>query len=127
MIRAAMLYLLVAVALSVIESVYRPGIALRATGFHLLTVGWATQLIFAVIFWMFPKISRERPRGNESLMATGAILLNVGILLRLVVEPAASLGPARWVGPLLGLSALAQFTAVVALIGASWPRVRGRD
>ena len=34
---------------------------------HLLVIGWLSQLIFGIAFWMFPKYSREMPRGNESL------------------------------------------------------------
>jgi heme/copper-type cytochrome/quinol oxidase subunit 1 len=32
--------------------------------FHLFLVGWVTQMIFGVIYWMFPIITRTRPRGN---------------------------------------------------------------
>lgn len=126
MIRAAMLYLLVAMAMAIVSAATPRGAALRATQFHLVTVGWATQLIFGVIYWMFPKVSRERPRGNETLMASGAIMLNLGILLRLIAEPAASVGTMGWVGPLLAASAIAQLVAVAALVAASWPRVRGK-
>lgn len=34
---------------------------------HLFVLGWITQLIFGVVFWMFPKYSAEKPRGSESL------------------------------------------------------------
>src|SRR5574340_673049 len=34
---------------------------------HLLVFGWLTQLVFGVVFWMFPKYSTQRPRGNEAL------------------------------------------------------------
>ena len=34
---------------------------------HLLVFGWLTQLIFGVVFWMFPKFSVEKPRGSETL------------------------------------------------------------
>ena len=33
--------------------------------FHLFMVGWVTQMIFGVIFWMFPIVTRARPRGSE--------------------------------------------------------------
>jgi ABC-type enterobactin transport system permease subunit len=34
--------------------------------YHLLMVGWATQLIGGVALWMFPVHSRERPRGDRA-------------------------------------------------------------
>lgn len=39
--------------------------------FHMFLLGWITQLIMGIVLWMFPKYSKERPRGNEGLaMAT---------------------------------------------------------
>ncbi|MBZ0254104.1 MAG: hypothetical protein K8I02_12260, partial [Candidatus Methylomirabilis sp.] len=35
--------------------------------FHLFLVGFVAQLIFGVAYWMFPKASKERPRGSEAL------------------------------------------------------------
>src|SRR6476660_2692413 len=32
---------------------------------HLLVVGWITQVIFGVAYWMFPRYSAEQPRGSE--------------------------------------------------------------
>lgn len=50
-------------------------------------VGWVTQMIFGVIYWMFPIITRAQPRGNERLGWAVYILLNVGLLLRVIYEP----------------------------------------
>ena len=35
--------------------------------FHLFMVGWVTQMIFGISFWMFPIITREEPRGSLRL------------------------------------------------------------
>lgn len=35
--------------------------ALSPVYFHLFMVGWVTQLIAGVAYWMFPKFSKERP------------------------------------------------------------------
>lgn len=51
-------------------------------------VGWVTQMIIGVAFWMFPKYTRERPRGSEALAWITYVLLNVGLLLRAIAEPA---------------------------------------
>jgi len=59
-IKCAMLYLIVALALSILmqsglsRKVPLLGV-LWPTYLHLLVVGWLTQLIFGVAFWMFPK------------------------------------------------------------------------
>jgi hypothetical protein len=34
---------------------------------HLFVVGFVAQMIFGVAFWMFPRYSRDEPRGSERL------------------------------------------------------------
>lgn len=94
--------------------------------YHLLMVGWATQLICGVALWMFPVLSRERPRGDERLgwLTYGA--LNAGLLLRVIGEPLHAWRPSPWTGWALALSALLQTLAIWAFVFAIWPRVRGR-
>ena len=76
--------------------------ALLPVFYHLLMVGWATQLIWGVALWMFPALSRERPRGDERVgwVAYGA--LNAGLLLRAVAEPLHAWGEREWTGAALG-------------------------
>ncbi|HSE28110.1 MAG TPA: hypothetical protein VLA95_07750 [Gemmatimonadales bacterium] len=92
--------------------------------FHLLTVGWLTQLIFGVAHWMFPRAGADRPRGREALMWAALLLVNAGLLLRLAAEPLAALGHAT--GPALAASGLLQFAAAACFTANTWPRVRGR-
>jgi hypothetical protein len=100
--------------------------ALLPVYYHLLMLGWATQLIGGVALWMFPPLSRERPRGDERLgwFAYGA--LNAGLLLRAVAEPANAAAPRSIWGVALALAALLQVLAIWALVIALWPRVKGR-
>ncbi|HWQ14883.1 MAG TPA: hypothetical protein VNL77_18940 [Roseiflexaceae bacterium] len=101
--------------------------ALLPVYYHLLMVGWVTQLIGGVALWMFPPLSRERPRGDERLgwLAYGA--LNGGLLLRAVAEPAHTWSPGPWSGAALALSALLQPLAAWSLVAALWPRVKGKS
>src|SRR3972149_11201059 len=85
--------------------------ALGPVYFHLFMVGWVTQLIFGVVFWMFPKHSKERPRGSEALGWLTFGLLNAGLLLRLGGEPAQALDPAPLWGRTLAVSAVLQWAA----------------
>ncbi len=91
---------------------------------HLFVLGWLTQLIFGVVFWMFPKQSVERPRGNETLGWWTYALLNVGLLLRVFAEPANSLHPGPLSGWTLVLSASIQFLAGLLFVVNSWGRVK---
>lgn len=100
--------------------------ALNPIYFHLFLVGWATQMIFAVIYWMFPIVTREQPRGNPRLgwLAFGG--LNAGLLLRVVAEPLVAVEPGGVFGWLLPLSAALQWVSIVGLVVLSWPRIRDR-
>lgn len=92
--------------------------------FHLFLVGWVTQMIFGVIYWMFPIITRTRPRGNERLGWASYILLNMGLLLRVIGEPLHSTNPAAGYGWLLAVSALLQWFAALFFVVLAWPRVK---
>lgn len=91
---------------------------------HLFVLGWLTQLIFGVVFWMFPKQSVEKPRGNEDLGWWTYALLNVGLLLRVFAEPVNSLHPSPLSGWSLVLSASIQFLAGLLFVVNSWGRVK---
>lgn len=92
--------------------------------FHLLMVGWATQLIFGVAYWMFPKASAERPRGDERLAAFAWGALNLGLGLRVLGEPWLAQQPGSAAGGLLAASAVLQLAAGWAMVLNLWPRVK---
>ena len=94
--------------------------------YHLLMVGWVTQLICGVALWMFPPYSRERPRGDERLGWFAYVALNAGLLLRVIFEPLHAWLALPWMGWLLALSALLQVLAAWAFVIAIWPRVKTR-
>jgi hypothetical protein len=91
---------------------------------HLLVFGWLTQLIFGVVFWMFPKFSVEKPRGSETLGWWTYALLNIGLLLRAIAEPIQSTQANPISGWMLVLSAILQFLAGSLFVVNSWGRVK---
>ena len=92
---------------------------------HFFMVGWIAQLIFGVAHWMFPRRSREAPRGNERVAVAVFATLNAGLLLRGIAEPAFTIAPSPlWRGTLL-LSGLLQLSAAILFLLLLWPRVRG--
>ena len=100
--------------------------ALNPIYFHLFMVGWITQLIIGVAYWMFPKFTREQPRGSERLASMTYLCLNVGLVLRFIAEPMLSFQTAKWWGWLVALSALLQWLSGLAFIVNTWPRVKER-
>lgn len=91
---------------------------------HLLVFGWLTQLIFGMVFWMFPKYSLEKPRGSEALGWWTYALLNIGLLLRAIAEPIQSARPNPLGGWMLILSASLQFLSGLLFVVNSWGRVK---
>jgi hypothetical protein len=128
-IKSALLYLVAALLAAVVD-VALPGSAvigaLRPAYLHLFVVGWITQMIFGVAYWMFPRFSRDRPRGNAALGWTTYVLLNLGLLLRLVGEPLETLSPEAGLGWLLVGSATSQWLAGTLFVANTWARVRER-
>lgn len=94
--------------------------------FHLFMVGWVTQLIIGVAYWMFPKHSKEQPRGHDWLAWTTFVLLNAGLLLRVIAEAAQTTEAAAAWGWTLALSAALQWIAGMAFVVNTWPRVKAR-
>ncbi len=132
-IKSAMLYLIAAMAIALVLAAGRlwplPGWVgrLNPVYFHLFMVGWVAQLIFGIVYWMFPIITRQRPRGSERLGWAAFLCLNAGLLLRAIFEPAVfgSEAAAGW-GWVLAVSAALQWLAGLFFVINSWPRVRDR-
>jgi hypothetical protein len=124
-IKAAMIYFVVGMAMGFVitaQSLLNLPISiliLNPTYLHMLVVGWITQLIFGVAYWMFPKYSKEKPRGNERLGWAIFVLLNGGLFLRVIAEPLT-------IGWLLPIAAVTEWVAVLLFIIAVWPRVKER-
>jgi len=130
-IRTALAYLLAAFAVGGLVLVNQ-GLALDGrigallpVFYHLLMVGWVTQLICGMALWMFPPLSREQPRGDERLSWFTYGALNSGLLLRAIFEPLHAWLPPGFGWPLV-LSAVLQVLAIWAFVIGIWPRVKAR-
>ena len=129
-IRTAFLYLPIAVLVVAVvlwsQVLTLPPVwaALRPVAYLLLMVGWASQLIFGIVFWMFPRLSKEQPRGNERAAWFVYAALNSGLLLRLLAEPLQIIQPAPVWGWTLVASGLLQVSAGWVFVWNSWSRVK---
>ncbi len=99
---------------------------LQPVYYHLLMVGWVTQMIFGVAYWMFPKFTKTQPRRSIPLGWVTFFTLNAGLLLRVIGEPLVTLHPAAGLGWMLVLSAVLQWIAGVGFIVNTWARVKER-
>jgi hypothetical protein len=92
---------------------------------HVVTVGWATQLIFGVALWMFPLLAdRNAPRGPAWLSWAVYFCLNLGLVLRIIVEPLERLG--NDLGAAAAVAAVLQTTAVWLFAATIWLRIRAK-
>ncbi len=48
---------------------------------ELLLMGWLAQLAMGMIFWIFPRLTKGPPRGNETLAWLAFALFNLGLAL----------------------------------------------
>jgi hypothetical protein len=131
-VKTALLYLIaslgaaVLLALGAVTGLPAPLGAAGPVFAHLFLVGWVTQLIMGIVFWMFPRATRERPHGSERLAIAVYLLLNAGLLLRVLAEPAATVSPSalwRWA---LVASATLQWLAGLGFVANTWGRVKER-
>ncbi len=127
-IKTSLVYFILALLAGIllaVQSVWKallPNLSLFPVYFHLLAEGWLTFLILGVAFWMFPKYSKEKPRGSELLGWASYILINTGLLLRILSEPESAYNTSA--GWLLVVSAVLQWTGGMAFVINTWSRVK---
>ena len=129
-IKASFVYLLAAFGLGLWLAA-APGLSLPTVGisplfFHFFLVGWVTQLIFGIAYWMLPKFSRQRPHRSETLARAVFVLLNTGLLLRGLAEPRITADGSSFCAWTLLLSALLQWLACLGFVVNTWARVKER-
>jgi hypothetical protein len=126
-IKAGMVYLVIGVFLFVLDSIpdLSVSINLLPVYWHMIALGWITQVIFGVSVWMFPR--RKKDRNKLESPVTWAIFwaLNSGLILRFLVEPFAVNFSGNVIIRLITVvSVLLQLTASVLYLVEIWPRVQ---
>ena len=90
---------------------------------HMLMVGWITQIIFGVSIWMFPGRNREEGFTAQLWGWLTFLFLNAGLILRIIAEPMAGTDSEGIWNVLLVCSAVFQVIAVGCYIVEMWPRI----
>ena len=138
-----MLYLCLGTVLGALFLINRwiplePRIAvLKTSHVQMLVVGWLTQLILGVAWWLFPPLpiglrsdgarpirKGQQQRGSEPLFWATFVCLNIGVLLWAICEPLFGLTQSRVFGFLAGVSGLFLAVAGLAFVLNMWGRVR---
>ena len=82
-----------------------------------LLIGWMVQLAMGVVFWIAPRFSGAKPRGNVRLIILAFWLLNLGIGL-VALQPYVNVD---------GLTIAGRSMEVAAVIGfgiGTWKRIK---
>ena len=142
-IRASVIYLCLGAAIGALLLVNRwvllgPAVsALRASHISMLVIGWLTQLIVGVAWWLLPPLrlgSQTSPaqhqrrgqaqRGSEPLFWATLLFLNAGVLMRAVSAPLALWTQTSSLTLLADLGDLLLLAAAVTFVLNLWGRVR---
>lgn len=142
-VRASILYLCLGAALGALLLVNRwvplePRIAaLKTSHVQMLVIGWLTQLIVGVAWWLFPPLAiglrpdaprpvrrGQRQRGSEALFWVTFSCLNAGVLLWALFEPLYSWTQIGFFGFLVGISGILLAAAAITFVLNMWGRVR---
>jgi hypothetical protein len=134
MVKASMIWMLAGFTVGGLMMVDRviPGnwrLWAQPTHGHMLFVGWFVQFAIGIAYWLLPRKRRpDLPVGyRESPAFTGWVLLNLGLLLRVLGEPMERAGNAGTVSiTILAVSSIMQVLAVVIFVAQLWPRVYGK-
>ncbi len=128
-IKSGMIYFLAGIVLAFVAElpIVNTGALLLPVYWHMLVLGWITQIIMGVSIWMFPRRNREL-RSVQTMPAVLAFwTLNAGLLLRIFTEPFIPLYPNTvWMTTVVVLSSALLFVSVVFYLIEIWPRVYSR-
>jgi len=124
-VRTALVFLLAGLTMLLVATISGMpwAIILLPTYLHLFTVGFMTFTIAGVALWMFPRHTKEMPRGSEPLCWASYGFMTLGLVIRAVAEPMPALG---WgsSSALLVFSAVLQWIGGLLIVVLLWPRVK---
>jgi hypothetical protein len=110
---------------------------IRVSHVEMLIVGWLTQLILGVAWWLFPPLKiglradaslpirrGQTQRGSEPLFWVTFALLNTAVLIQSVVQPLYTWSRVEAFHVLTGISGVLLLLAAIAFVINMWGRVR---
>ncbi|TDY72839.1 hypothetical protein CLV96_1853 [Leptospira meyeri] len=123
-IKSGLLYLLFGVLVYALSEFpkYNWEIHLTPVYWHMITLGWVTQIIIGVSLWMYPKGKKQSPKNGSNLVWTAYFSLNLGLILRIVSEPWIYQQKEYFIFPFI-ISIVLQFTGILCYVLEIWPRL----
>ncbi|TGL44598.1 hypothetical protein [Leptospira perdikensis] len=90
---------------------------------HMIALGWITQIIMGVSLWMFPKGKNPSPKEGSSFAWIAYFALNLGLCLRIVSEPFLYGNKEVFILPFL-CSVFLQLVGILSFVFEIWPRLK---
>lgn len=123
-IKSGMLFLFTGVLIFAVNEF--PGLQLQypllPIYWHMIALGWISQIIMGVALWMFPKGKSSLSKHGSLLSWVSFISLNLGLVFRFCSEPFLSTHIELIFYPFL-LSIVFQIIGVFSFILEIWPRL----
>jgi len=129
-IKAGILYFILGVLLAIVAEL--PAVNTRAlllpVYWHMLVIGWITQVIMGVSIWMFPRKQRDKKKRESVLCWLAFWLLNSGLVLRFLSEPFIPLVQNSFaITALVLISSVLQVFGILFYVAEIWPRLQSRE
>lgn len=123
-IKSGMLFLLFGICIYAIAEFpgFNGDLPLLPVYWHMIALGWITQIIMGVSLWMFPKGKNSLSKHGSTLAWVSFYSLNLGLLFRLVSEPFVFVHRELALVPFL-CSIVLQILGVFCFILEIWPRL----
>jgi hypothetical protein len=127
-IKTGLVYFLCALFLGIAVEIKSAHFAKMVSVFwHLLMVGWITQIIFGVSMWMFPGRTREEGFAAQKKAWLTYYFLNIGLILRVITEPMLTYSTLEIWPILIIISAIIQLLAIIIYAFELWPRIQSKQ
>jgi hypothetical protein len=128
-IKSGMIYFVLGIVLAFIAELpsVNTGALLLPVYWHMLVLGWITQIIMGVSIWMFPRKRRDQKKKDSLWIWLAFWSLNVGLMLRFTAEPFIPFFTDNgWITGFIITSSGFQVVAIVFYITEIWPRVQSK-
>lgn len=129
-IKAGILWFITGMILAFLAElpVLSAGSLLLPVYWHMLVVGWITQIIIGVSIWMFPRKKRDRLKKQSARTVVSFVLLNSGLVLRFMCEPFIPMFRGESMITLIVIvSSLLQLLGILIYIIEIWPRLQPKS
>ncbi len=128
-IKSGVIYFVLGISLAFLSEFpsFTGNLSLLPVYWHMLVIGWITQLIIGVSVWMFPRKHRDKKKRESILVWSTFWTLNAGLILRFLSEPfIPAIDDNLIIKISIILSALLQWIAVLLYTIEIWPRLQNR-